>query len=185
MSDIAAHLDDTRRALAARDGRIRSGEIAPVPLTARASVEGRSGARRLSIGRHAVVTDSLSDFAGSDLGPGSPELQLGVLGSCLAHTILVQAALQDLPIEALKVDVTGTVDPRAGAEGFDDIPVHPQNLAYAIRIASPAEPACVQALQARVEAVCPILNLLRLPQAVTGRFVRDDGPIPAPKEISA
>ncbi|MBE7247940.1 MAG: OsmC family peroxiredoxin, partial [Actinomycetospora chiangmaiensis] len=49
MSDIDAYLDDKRRALAARDGRIRRGEAGPVPLTARATVEGRSGARRISI----------------------------------------------------------------------------------------------------------------------------------------
>ena len=185
MSDIEAYRDDRRRALAARDGRIRRGEAAPGPLTARATLEGRSGARRISIRRHAVVTDSLPDFAGLDLGPGSPELQFGVLGCCLAHAVLIQAALLDLPITSLPVEVTGTFDPRAGAGGYADIPVHPQDLAYTVHVGSDADPAALRALEARVEAACPILNLLRLPQAVAGRFPQGEAPAPTPEEMSA
>ncbi|MGU3406465.1 OsmC family protein [Methylobacterium brachiatum] len=172
MADIDAYLDEKRRALAARDARIRRGEVSPVPLTARATVEGGSGVRRIGIRRHAIVSDSAPDFAGFDLGPGSPELQLGVLGSCLAHTILIQAALQAIPITALEVAVTGTFDPRAGSDGFEDIPVHPQDLAYTVQIDSPADPAVIAALQVRVEKACPILNLLRQPQIVGGCFVQ-------------
>ena len=170
MSDIDSYLDDKRRALASRNKRIRQGEVSAVPLTARATVEGRSGVRRIAIRRHAIVTDSLPDFAGFDLGPGSPEVQLGVLGSCLAHTVLIQAALHDLPITSLAVEVAGTFDPRAGTEGFEDVPVHPQDLTYVVHLDSPADPSTVQALQARVERACPILNLLRLPQGLSGRF---------------
>ena len=170
MSAIDLYLDEKRRALAARSAGIRAGVVSPVPLTARVTVEGRSGVRRIGIRRHAIVTDSLPDFAGFDLGPGSPELQLGVLGSCLAHTVLIQAALHDVPVASLEVEVSGTFDPRAGSDGYADVPVHPQDLTYEVRLVSPADPARVQALHALVEAACPILNLLRLPQAVGGRF---------------
>ena len=68
--------------------------------------------------------------------------------------------------------MTGTFDPRAGADGFEDIPVHPQDLAYTVQIDSPADPAVIAALQVRVEKACPILNLLRQPQTVGGRFVQ-------------
>jgi uncharacterized OsmC-like protein len=181
MADIGAYLVVTRRARAARGPRIRRGEVAPVPLTARATVEGGSGVRRIEIRRHAIVSDSAPDFAGFDLGPGSPELQLGVLGSCLAHTILIQAALQAIPITTLEVEVTGTFDPRASADGFEDVPVHPQDLAYTVHIDSQADPAVIAALQVRVEKACPILNLLRQPQAIDGRFVQGG----LPKEIDA
>ncbi|WP_244042215.1 OsmC family protein [Methylobacterium sp. J-030] len=134
------------------------------------AVEGGSGVRRIAIRRHAIVSDSLPDFAGFDLGPGSPELQLGVLGSCLAHTVLIQAALQELAIDTIEVEVIATFDSRAGAEGFEDIPVHPQDIAFEVRLQSPADPARIQALQAAVEKTYPILNLLRLPQSVRARF---------------
>lgn len=68
--------------------------------------------------------------------------------------------------------MTGTFDPRAGADGFEDIPVHPQDLAYTVQIDSPADTAVIAALQVRVEKACPILNLLRQPQIVGGRFVQ-------------
>ncbi len=172
MADVSVYLDIKRRAVAARSERIRRGEVQPATLSARTTVEGRSGVRRISIRRHAILTDSLPDFAGDDLGPGSPELQLGVLGSCLAHTVLIQAALLDFPLTALDVDVTATFDARAGTEGFEDVPVHPQDLTFEIRLDSPADPGRVQDLAARVERACPILNLLRLPQTVSGRFVQ-------------
>lgn len=171
MSAIDLYLEDKRRALAARGERILAGAVSSVPLAARVTVEGRSGVRRIGIRRHAIVTDSLPDFAGFDLGPGSPELQLGVLGSCLAHTVLIQAALHDVPVTSLEVEVSGIFDPRAGSDGFEAVPVYPQDLSYELRLDSPADPARVQALHAQVEAACPILNLLRLPQAVSGRLI--------------
>ncbi|WP_353890195.1 OsmC family protein [uncultured Methylobacterium sp.] len=112
MSDIDLYLDDKRRVLAERDARIRRGEVSPVPLSARATVEGRSGVRRIAIRRHAVITDSVPDSAGQDLGPGSPELQLGVLGSCLAHTVLIQAAQRNVPVSSLEVEVSASFDAR-------------------------------------------------------------------------
>lgn len=185
MADVSDYLVEKRRAVTARSERIARGEVAPVTLAARATVEGRSGVRRIAIRRHAILTDSPPDFAGDDLGPGSPELQLGVLGSCLAHTVLIQAAAADVPVTSLAVEVTARFDARAGAPGFEDVPVHPQDIAYEIHIASPADPATIRDLEAKVVRACPILNLLRLPQAVTGRFVPADSTHPAdhsPKE---
>ena len=39
-------------------------------------------------------------------------------------------------------------------------------------------------LHARLEATCPILNLLRRPQSVTDRFVQDAAPRLSAKEIA-
>lgn len=171
MGEMDICLDGKRHALFDHSERIWRGAVSPVPLTARATMEGRSGVRRIGIRRHAIVSDSLPGFAGFDLGPGSPELQFGVLGSCLAQTVPIQAALHDVPITTLEVEVSGLFDPRAGAEGYEDVPVHPQDLVYAAHVDSPADPDRIAALQARVEAACPILNLLRLPRAVRGHFL--------------
>lgn len=172
MTALNAYLADKRAALDGRRERIGRGEVGPVPLRAEATVEGRSGVRRIRVREHAVITDSLPDFAGSDLGPGSPELQLGVLGSCLAHSFLIQAAAQGVLLDSVSVEVTATFDPRAGEAGYEDVPVHPQDLAYTLRIASPASEAEIAALQARLDRACPILNLLRGAQAIRGRIER-------------
>ncbi|MCJ2079652.1 OsmC family protein [Methylobacterium sp. E-016] len=172
MTDLNPYLAQKRTALDDRRARIERGAVGPVALRAEARIEGRSGVRRIRIREHAVISDSLPDFAGYDLGPGSPELQLGVLGSCLAHSFLIQAAAHGVPLDSLSVEVTATFDPRAGEAGYADVPVHPQDLAYTIRVASPASEAEIAALHDRVDRACPILNLLRGPQAIRGRIAR-------------
>lgn len=168
MTSLNEYLAEKRAAVAARETRIEAGSLGTVPLSAEVSVEGRSGVRRIRIRDHQVVTDSPPDFAGYNLGPGSPELQLGILGSCLAHSYLIQAARLGVPLDAIDVTVSGQLDARAGRPGFEAVPVHPHDLAYTVRIVSPASREAVARLEAEVDRACPILNLLRSPQTVRG-----------------
>ncbi len=133
------------------------------------TAEGRSGVRRIPIRDFQVISDSPPDFAGYSLGPGSPELQLGVLGSCLTHIFLIQAADRGVPLDSLSVEVSGEMDPRAGQPGFESVPIEPHNIAYTVHIASAADAATIAELHAAVERVCPIFNLLTNPQQIVGR----------------
>ncbi len=166
MGTLAGYLADKGRAIADRLARIARGEAQPATLRARVSAEGRSGVRRIRIRDHQVLSDSPPDFAGFDLGPSSPELQLGVLGSCLTHIVLIQAAQRQVPVDEVEVDVRATIDPRAGRPGYEHVPVEPFGIECQVHIASSADAAVVQALLHEVERSCPILNLLRHPQAV-------------------
>jgi len=134
------------------------------------SAEGRSGIRRIRIRDFQTITDSPPDFAGYDLGPSSPELQLGVLGSCLTHSFLIQAALLKVPVDTLEVEVAGQIDARATHPAHKDIPVFPHDLSYVVHIASPASSDEIDKLGAAVEQNCPILNLLKKPQLITARI---------------
>ncbi|AQZ61349.1 unnamed protein product [[Actinomadura] parvosata subsp. kistnae] len=170
MTTLREYLSHKRAALLARREAPATG---PVPLRARVTAEGRSGIRRIRIRDFQLISDSGPDFAGYDLGPTSPELQTGVLGSCVTHIFLIKAAELDVPLDSLEVDVHAEYDPRAqGPDG--DVPVHPYGFRYEVRIASPASDEELKALQAEVERVCPILNLIRNPQPVTGTLVRTD-----------
>ncbi|CEJ14289.1 OsmC-like protein [bacterium YEK0313] len=168
MTDLNDYLAEKRGAVLACKARIDKGELGPQPLAARVSAEGRSGIRRIRIRDFQVVTDSPPDFAGYNLGPSSPELQLGVLGSCLTHSYLIQAALQKVPIESLDVEVSGTIDARASHPDHPHLPVHPHDIAYVVHIVSPASAKAIAELEEAVERFCPILNLLRKPQAISG-----------------
>lgn len=172
MGTLREYLADKGHALAERLARIARGEAVPVKLRARVSAEGRSGVRRIRIREHQVLSDSAPEFAGFDLGPSSPELLLGVLGSCLTHIVLIQAAERQLIVDAVEVDVTAVIDPRAGRPGHEQVPVAPQDIACKVHITSPAPEPDLQALYRAVEASCPILQLLRQPQAVRADFVR-------------
>ncbi|MGO4123877.1 OsmC family protein [Inquilinus sp. YAF38] len=170
MTTLNEYLGQKREAIAARKAHVAAGESGPKTLTARVRAEGRSGIRRIRIRDFQVISDSEADFAGYDLGPSSPELQLGVLGSCLTHTFLIQAAALGVPLDSLELEVTGTIDPRAGSPGFEAVPIYPHGIRYAASIASPAAPAEIEALREAVERNCPILNLLRQPQPIAGEI---------------
>ena len=169
MSSLLEYLCQKREAFLARRARIANGALGPARLKASAVAEGRSGVRRIRIRDFQVITDSPPDFAGYDLGPSSPELQLGVLASCLNHSFLIQAAALEIPLESIAVDVEATIDPRAKSEGFEATPVYPTGIAYVVRIASSASAAQIEQLHATVEQWCPILNLLKNPQTIAGR----------------
>lgn len=182
MSTLREYLVQKREAILARRAKVASGEgpEAPHQLAANVTAEGRSGVRRIRIRDFQILADTPPDFAGFNLGPGSPELQLGVLGSCLTHIFLIQAADQEVPLDSLSVDVTADIDYRAGQPGFEHVPVFPHNITYTVHLDSPAPPEQIAALHEAVEQVCPILNLLTNPQAVTGRVIQNGSPIAAP-----
>lgn len=176
MTSLNQYLAEKRDAVRARHAQTAAGESQPARLAATVSAEGRSGVRRIRIRDHQVISDSPYNFAGYDLGPSSPELQLGVLGSCVTHIFLIQAADREVPIDSLQVEISGQIDPRAGKPGFEHIPVWPHDLAYTVHLSSPASTEQVDALFDAVERSCPILNLLRQPQQVRGevRHTRTD-----------
>jgi len=168
MSNLNDYLAEKRTAVRARHAQTALGESQPARLAAKVSAEGRSGVRRIRIRDHQIISDSPYNFAGYDLGPSSPELQLGVLGSCVTHIFLIQAADREVPIDSLEVEISGQIDPRAGKPGHEHIPVWPHDLAYTVHLSSPASTEEIDALFEAVERSCPILNLLRQPQQVRG-----------------
>jgi uncharacterized OsmC-like protein len=169
VTNLNEYLVQKREALHSRRKRVKSGEIGPVILNASASAEGRSGVRRIRIRDFQVISDSPPDFAGYNLGPSSPELLLGALSSCLTHTYLIHASDQGVPLESLHAEVSASIDPRGGTEGHDDIPVYPHDINYVVTLVSSASAEEVARLQATVERLCPILNLLKRGNEVRGR----------------
>ncbi|MCM3887088.1 OsmC family protein [Frankia sp. R82] len=165
-----------RAAIQAREEAIASGTfVGPVVLRAHSVAEGRSGVRRIRIRDHQILSDSQADYAGYDLGPGSPELVLGVFASCLTHVFEVVAARMEIPLDEIRVDVEGQVDPRAGRPGFEQVPREPHNITYRAAVTSPAGSEQIEELYQIVEAECPLLALFTNPQKITGELVHTPG----------
>jgi uncharacterized OsmC-like protein len=173
MSNLNEYLAQKRQALIERREHAQANGAGPNTLRASARVEGRSGIRRIRIRDFQIISDSGPDFAGYDLGPSSPELQLGVLGSCLTHVFLIQAADREVPLNSLEVEITAQIDPRSGQAGYEDVPVYPHNISYTVHIDSPASEEEITALHEAVERACPILNLLINPQQINGTIVHN------------
>ncbi|MDF2925924.1 MAG: OsmC family protein [Paenibacillaceae bacterium] len=146
-------------------------------LSAKVRAKGRSGVREIRIRDFQIISDSPEDYAGYSLGPSSPEIQLGVLGSCLTHITLIQASLRGVSLESLEVEVSGQQHPLAGTEGYEGIPIYPHNITYKLYITSKEPPETIAALHEAVEKACPIYNLLLNPQQINGEVV-----LSAPRE---
>lgn len=171
MGTLNEYLTEKRQAIIQRREQAKAISAGPHTLQASVRAESRSGIRRIRIRNFQIISDSGPDFAGYDLGPTSPELQLGVLGSCLTHVFLIQAAQRNVPLDSLEVEVTGQIDPRSGQPGYEHIPVYPHNIAYTVHLTSSASEEEVAALHQAVERACPILNLLINPQQISGSVV--------------
>ncbi|RKN08350.1 OsmC family protein [Streptomyces radicis] len=174
---LRKYLEVKRAALLARRAAARANPLTqPHRLRARTTAEERSGVRRIRIRHHQILSDSPLDFAGYDLGPASPEIQLGVLSSCLTHIFLIQAADLRIPLDSLAVEVEADQDPRAGSPGFEDTPIHPHHITYTVHVTSPAGDERIRELHEAVERNCPIYQLLTNPQNISGRVVLTGSP---------
>ncbi len=134
-----------------------------------------TGVRRLHIRYFNLIHDNPSNFGGSDLGPSSSEHQLGVITSCITHITEIQAAAQSVVLDSLSVSVEGTIDPRAGRPGFENVKPYLHDIHYVWHVRSPQPYSDLVALRDSVEAVCPIYNLVISGQGgrkIKGRIVR-------------
>jgi uncharacterized OsmC-like protein len=92
---------------------------------------------------------------------------LGALASCLVHTYVIQAALQNVPLDHVEVEVTGKLD-MSGVVGlpYENAP-QMEGIEYTAHVESPASSDAIQKLHEAVEATCPVLNTIRCPTGVT------------------
>ena len=170
MSGLRDYLGDKKTAVTAARERVAQSTPAPKRIEAKVRVEGRSGVRRVPVRGHQFLTDSGPELGGFDLGPSPVETLLSALGGCLVHTSISQAAVRIIPLDSLEITVSATSDPRAGHPAHPDIPVHPREIAYEVRITSPERQERTARL-VEAEKVCHSTSLLVNPQSVTGSVV--------------
>lgn len=139
-----------------------------------AEIDPATGVRRLHIRHFNLIHDDPAYLAGNDLGPTALEHQIAVLTSCITHITEIQAASRNIVLDTLAVSATATYDPRAGREGFENVPAYPYDIHYTVHVRSPHSYQEIVDLRDAVEAVCPIYNLLLSEQKINGRIVRDD-----------
>ncbi|MBK8027108.1 MAG: OsmC family protein [Chloroflexi bacterium] len=140
---------------------------AVISLKSTSRVAGATGVRPTELMKYTIITDAAPGLGGYGLGPTAPELLLGALSSCLAHTYLIEAALNRIPLESVEVEVSGVLD----MTGVYGLPVEeaPQlaEITYHANVVTPAPADILQRLHDLVEAGCPVLNTLRSPVPVT------------------
>ncbi len=168
MSEIDTYLARKQTVLAKRQSDFTATpDKATVHIKATSWVAGNTGARPVRMGDTLFLTDSAPALAGHALGPTAPEMLLGALASCLVHTYLIQAALMNLSLEHVEVEVTGSLD-MTGVVGLPYTAL-PQlaGVAYVAHVSSAATSDEIERMHAAVSETCPVLNTLRLPTPVT------------------
>jgi uncharacterized OsmC-like protein len=165
LRDYIRHKGEALRAAAIRRPR---GEDWHETIEATVVADDRTGVRKLRIRDWQFIGDSGADFGGANLGPSSPELLCGVIGTCLAHTYLIGAATLGILVDGVAVRVTAeNNDARfLGIETSD--PAVPFNLtAYVTIEAGEATTADVATLHRYAAERCPLSNLIRTANPVT------------------
>lgn len=169
---LPEYLERKRVLVDAYREQLRQPDAPPAPLRAVVTVAAGSGVRPIRMRDFMVTTDAGAPIGGYGLGPTAPELLLGALASCLAHSAVVIAADRNMPLEQLDVEVTGELDYRGTLSVDPAAVVSPTNLAYRLRVSGPLSDADLTVLHADLERLCPILQALLQPTAITGTLER-------------
>ena len=117
-----------------------------------------------------IVVDEPESFAGAGLGPNPLEAMLAGVGSCLAITAVVNAALLGIGIRSLRIDVQAEVD-LAGFYGMTDEPKGFERLVCEVTLETDAGEHEAAELARLAEARCPGLGAIRLPTPIETRWV--------------
>ncbi len=94
---------------------------------------------------------------GNDAGPGPGILERGALGSCLAIAYSQQAAVMEVPVDSIEVEVESDMDAR-GMLAIDDRPPGFKELRYKVFIESPASEEAIQKVIDRADRHSPVLD---------------------------
>ena len=159
-SPLRTYLADKRAAIQAQSAQ----PAAPTPIHAKVTAESRSGVRRLRIGptgEFQYISDSGRNYAGYNLGAGSWDSLVGTLASAVADEYIVQAAVQNVPLDGLDVVFTSIPERKS------DTLAYPNNLSYVAYIDSPATDAQLQTLKRAVHENSSAIDLVTRPQQVS------------------
>lgn len=152
--------EETRSRLRAHPGRRR----VSIDVESRQVAGFRSEAR---VRDFTVTVDQPRAFGGEDSAPKPTEYVLAALAACQEVTYRLYADALEIPIDDVRVSITGWSDPH-GFLGLDDA-ARPglQEVKGTVFLTSSAEPEAIARLQEAVERHCPVLDDLRSPVAVT------------------
>ncbi len=123
---------------------------------------------------HLVKSDYAKAAGGTNLAPNPIELLLSAVAACIEAAFYEFAVHQGLTINALSVDIEGTLDLR-GLFMIDDTPAGFQNLNYIFTIESPDDEEKVRLLAEKVIAHCPVVDSLLKPTRISGEIKVSNG----------
>jgi uncharacterized OsmC-like protein len=159
-------------ASAKRTVKVRSSWLKGTKTMVEIGEQEANGTRVTPTTRKFIVTaDAPPGLAGVDAGPSAPELLLAALAHCVTAGIATNAAMFDVPIDALDIEMDAAIDLRgvfghdkSVRNGFTDI-------TYTVTIQSPAPEEKVRRCKETIDRKSPVLDTLVNPVKISSRFV--------------
>ena len=166
---LADHLRDKGAAMRAAAARRPASADWDEEIGAVCVADDATGVRKVRVGDWSLLGDGGPDIGGFGLGPSSPELLCAVISTCLTHTILCIAALDDLPLDRVEVAVTARNNDARFFGVATDAPPVPYDLTATVDLRGAVGDAAAAALLARADDRCPMLRLVRSQHTVAVR----------------
>ena len=132
-----------------------------------------NGVRQLTVNdKYLILHDNPAYLGGTNVGMTSIEGVLGILGTCITHISLGQAAERALDVDSISLTVQAEWDPRVGRKGFENLSIAPQNVRYTLHVQTPENDQTVKEWIEAVEKICPMYNLFKDTQTFEHKIVR-------------
>lgn len=166
---VKAETDNLTRSIEATRAELRqAGDAAnAVFISSTRLVDGYQTEARVR--QFTFAVDEPPSLGGTDTGPNPAELVAAALGTCQEIVYATYARLLNIPIEDVRIRVTGSLDPR-GFFGVADVKAGFSDVQYEVQIASSASADQVALLIDTVNRHCPVLDILERPISVTGSY---------------
>ncbi|MEU5401456.1 OsmC family protein [Streptomyces sp. NPDC005963] len=158
---LAEHLKDKGAAMRAAAGRRPHDSDWDEEIGAVCVADDATGVRKVRIGDWSFIGDGGPDIGGFGLGPSSPELLCAVISTCLTHTLMCMAALDDIPIDRVEVQVRARNNDARFFEVPSDAPDVPHDLKATVLLTGPSSPEQYATLIAAADERCPMLKMVR------------------------
>lgn len=148
-------------------------ELQPVTLRVQAVAKNRGGMRELRVRRFHYIGDCGYSHGGQNSGVDTPTTAQAVFASDLADSYLNQAALLDIPIDSLSIELHGRPDSVKTSRVF-----YPRNFIYTVYIDTPASDEQLNRLAKLAEENSPVVNFIKRAVSVS----HDIEITPSPRE---
>ena len=171
MKELDQKLRDNP-ALAKRNIKVRASWLRGTKTLVEIGEHQVDGKRVTPSTRKFIVTgDAPPGLGGVDAGPAASEMMLAALASCLTSGIAANAALFDVPIDGLEVEMDGAIDLR-GVFGHDkSVRNGFSEITYRVTIQSSAPEDKVRRCKETIDRKSPVLDGLLNPVKMSSSFV--------------
>jgi len=111
---------------------------------------------------HKVACDYPVPSGGTDQAPNPMELVLAALGSCVSAVFVEYAAMLDIQLRSVKVELGGEIDLR-GLFNVAPVPSGFSSISCKVTLQTDADKEKVEKLVELAQAHCPVSESLKLP----------------------